>query len=233
MSSRIEALLSYQSQFFANRPALGFPARLFFVMAFLLISVWAGNQAMLILAVAGCFMFRWLCCRTLDGMLQELRGAVFFSLLVVLLASPTRSGDLLALGWQTFLRFFVFLSPSLTFSRCLYPREGVYHLHRRLPASLVLSIEIALRFLPLLVREAFEVFSIQRCRGAFRHGSLLSRLQAFIFPFFFRLFRMADRVAFSLHSREISPDKARVIVSPDAVRDALSRIRDQQSRNPS
>lgn len=159
----------------------------------------------------------------------ELRGSIFFTLILVLLAAPTHTGSLYRFGFFSFMRIFLFVSPSATFSRCLYPREGVYSLQAWLPANLILAVEIALRFMPLLVYEAFEVFSLQKKRGSFSRGPLKLRVEAFVLPFFVRLFRISDRVAFALQSRGIDASKSRVVASPQQVFAAIEKLEAEQS----
>ncbi|NLI78731.1 MAG: hypothetical protein GX442_20115 [Candidatus Riflebacteria bacterium] len=194
----------------------------------LLLSVWAEDFPLLLAGAAGGVLFRHLCCHGLEGLGREIRGAAGFALLVVLLAVPAGQADVVTLGVRTFFRIFLFLSPATTFSRCLYPREGMHALQGWLPAPFLVSLEVALRFLPLLAREGAEVLMIQRCRGAFSRGPFASRLHALLFPFFARLFGMADRVTFALRARGVDPTRPRAMVSPEAVRQILSILRSER-----
>lgn len=223
-----------QDLWFRRPPRLPLVGRVGVVVGLLLLSVYGQSLVGLGGGVVAAVVFRWLCCHDLAGLRREGRQAALFALLVVLLALPasalpTGSADLLGLGVRTGVRFFLFLSPSITFARSLYPREGVVALQRLLPSSLLLSLEIALRFLPLLVQEASDVFRLQRQRGAFRRGPWSQRLQAVVFPFFARVFRMADRVAFALRARGVDPTRQRALVSAARVRTILGELRGELS----
>lgn len=228
MGKIVHQLLHWHSDFFTNRPALGFGWRMALVFFFLMLAVWGNSYASLAAGFLGCLVFRYLCCKSFWGMGIELRGSVMFTLILVLLAAPTHGGSLARFAFISFMRIFLFVSPSATFSRCLYPREGVYSLQAWLPASLILAVEIALRFMPLLVYEAFEVFSLQSKRGSFSKGPVRLRIEAFILPFFVRLFRISDRVAFALHSRGIDATKPRVVASPQQVFAAIEKLEAEQ-----
>jgi energy-coupling factor transporter transmembrane protein EcfT len=209
-------------------PGLSFPLRSLVLLLFLGAAVWGKESSVLCLAGLACLLYRYVCCHSLLGTARDVRGTLMFTLLVMVLGAPSRFDTLGELGWQTFWRFFLFVSPSMTFSACLYPREGAYYLQRFFPRFALLGLEIALRGVPLLIHEAGEVRVIQQQRGAFAQGPLRLRLKAFLLPFFLRLFRMADRVAFSLRSRGISPDAPRLVVSPQAVRGAIQMMKGEK-----
>ncbi len=217
-----------EAVWFAAPPALPFLPRVVTMIGLLLLGVWAEDIRLLLAGAAGCVLFRRLCCPDLAGLGREIQGAAGFALLVGLMAVPAGQADVAALGGRTFLRILLFLSPAASFSRCLYPREGMHALRGWVPAPFLLSLEVALRFLPLLAREGAEVLMIQRCRGAFARGPLASRLHALLFPFFARLFGMADRVTFALRARGVDPARPRAMVPPEDVRQILSTLRSER-----
>lgn len=204
-----------------DRPTLGFFMRVLLLLIFLLLSIWETSLLSLSFSFIGCLMFRKICCRNLAGINFELRAALSLSLFIQLLSLPSGKFTGLDSFFTTFFRFFVFLSPSTTFALCLYPREAALAVSRFAPSAVILSLEVALRFMPLLAKEAVEVYSIQKARQAFSSGKMKTRLKAFLIPFFVRLFRISDRVAYSLHNRNIKLNSKRIIVPPDLIAERL------------
>lgn len=192
-----------------------------------MLAIRGNNFFSLGMSAIGCLIFRLLCCRHFSGIELELKSVTFISLAAMLLALPTHSSSVLEFVGLIFLRFFVFFSSSISFAKSLYPREAVCFFHGIIPLSLLMAVEMALRFVPLLAKEAIEVFSIQKARSAFVRGTFKMRISAFMLPFFVRLFRIADRVAFSLKSRKISPEKNRIVVPPEMILTTLNLIKEQ------
>lgn len=232
MNTLLTDLMSFFNRdYFSNRPIIGFWSRLLLVFVFLALAIRAENINILAAGFAGCIIFRLLCRRTIRGFGLEIRSSAFFTILVVVLALPTYTESLLEFAITTFLKFFLFFAPSVSFAASLYPREGAYALQRLVPAELLLSVELALRFLPLLAHEAFEVFALQKARKALRSGPVSSRVKALALPFFVRLFRISDRVSYALHHRKIHSVGNRIIVSPERVIECITHLETQDEKN--
>lgn len=211
--------------YFEKQSGLGFITRLFFLIFFFVISIWSQNIVSLSFAAIGAVFFRKICCKELKGLGFELAGSLFFTITLVILALPFSNQNVLQNYGTIWLRFFLLFSPPLTFSRSLNPREAACKLKGWLPNYLIFSIEIALRFLPLLFKEALEVYTIQNSRKAFNHGRIRNRFKAFFIPFFVRLFRIADRVTYALKNREIDPHRPRRIVEANKIATALDELK--------
>ncbi|HNV71368.1 MAG TPA: energy-coupling factor transporter transmembrane component T, partial [Candidatus Ozemobacteraceae bacterium] len=194
------------------------------LLVLMLASVAANGSALLFFWVPLTVLYRRLACETWNGLGRELVLSAWFALLIGTLALPTGGKPAVVLIEDAMLRLFIFVSSSQTFSRSLYPREGVWWLSRFLPGAATLTLEMALRFLPLLAHEIQDIVRIQRARGAFTDREWLVRLRALILPFFVRIFRMSERVEFALSARGIDPERPRCVVEPRLVRELVQTI---------
>lgn len=177
-------------------------------------------------ALGAALGFRWLCGCGLEGLGAQLRACAVFALAAGLLGVPHATAN--GLLWQTldlFSRLSVALLPALAFSATLDTREVAWSGRRWVPPAALLAAELALRFAPVLAREALEVLALQRARGAYRRGPLRHRIQALLLPFFARVFHLADRVTHVLRTRGVEPHRRRVVVPPDALRRALRELK--------
>ena len=208
---------------------LPFWMRTTLMMILLLAAVGVGGQQLLWVGLPLALIFRRLACETWEGLGREAMGAAWLTVLVCLLALPSGGKGPLELVQDTFLRFFLFLSSSQTFVRSLYPREGIWWISGHVSGGVTLTIDMALRFMPLLAAEARDVFLIQRARGAFSVGPLSGRVRAMILPFFFRLFRISERVEFALKARGIDPAQKRCLIDPQHVINLVQTIERQTS----
>lgn len=218
--------------YFEKQPGLGFVTRLFLLLFFFVISIWAQTLTSLSFAATGVLLYRKICCHEFKGLGFELAGSFIFTLTLVILALPFSNQNVLQNYGTIWIRFFLLFSPPLTFARSLNPREAACKFKGYLPNYIIFSIEIALRFLPLLFKEALEVYSIQSNRKAFSHGSIKNRLKAFFIPFFVRLFRIADRVTYALKNREIDPNQPRQIVEVNKISAALKELKQKTKTKP-
>ncbi len=198
------------------------------LIVLMLAAVGASGPALLAVWLPLTLLFRRLACGAWVGLGREAVMAAWFALLIGVLALPTGGKPAAVLFEDAFLRLFVFLSSSQTFSRSLYPREGVWWLSTLVPGAATLTIDMALRFLPLLAHEAQDIFRIQRARGAYSDKSWLVRLRALVLPFFVRVFRIAERVEFAMSARGIDPSRPRCIADPRRVRELVQAIEKEQ-----
>jgi energy-coupling factor transporter transmembrane protein EcfT len=218
--------------YFEKQPSLGFVARLIFLIYFFVISIWSQTLVSLSFAATGVLLYRKICCHEFKGLGVELAGSFIFTITLVVLALPFSNQNVLQNYGTIWLRFFLLFSPPVTFARSLNPREAACKFKGYLPNYIIFSIEIALRFLPLLFKEALEVYSIQSSRKAFSHGSIKNRFKAFFIPFFVRLFRIADRVTYALKNREIDPNSSRKIVKVNKISSALEELKHNETTKP-
>ena len=214
-------------------PWLPFPARLLGVTFFLAVAVWATAPIALGAGVAGAVLFRFLCVPAGNGLAREMLFPLSATLFWGLLALPTTPlAELCGKLPAIFARLFLAFSPSLAFSRSLNTRELGWNLSRILPPSLLLGIEISLRFIPVLLVELTDVFAIQSARGNFRLAHPAHSLRALIYPFFHRLFRISERVAYGLQTRNIDPHQTPGRVSPQTLRRLISKGFQEESPCP-
>ncbi len=79
--------------------------------------------------------------------------------------------------------------------------------------SLVLLLDTCLRFIPVVIDEAYRIINLQRIRGlSFFKGSLKTRfygLKSFVIALFLQIFHMAEKVAQAIHVRQYSNKKPR------------------------
>jgi energy-coupling factor transporter transmembrane protein EcfT len=170
--------------------------------------------------------FRWLCGCGWTGLARQLRACALFALIAGLLGLPhPAAAEWLGRAIELFLRLSVALLPALAFSSTLDTRELAWCGRRWVPPEVLLASELALRFAPVLAREALDVLALQRARGAFRRGPLSRRAGAVLLPFFARVFHIADRVAHVLRMRGVEPERRRAVVPPEALRRALFELR--------
>ncbi len=79
--------------------------------------------------------------------------------------------------------------------------------------SLVLLLDTCLRFIPVVIDEAYRIINLQKIRGiSFFKGKLKNRfyaLKSFIIALFLQIFHMAEKVAQSIYIRQYSSKKPR------------------------
>lgn len=110
---------------------------------------------------------------------------------------------ILLLVWFSLLVCFTVESTELVqaFSRMMSPLRAV-----RVPVDdIAMVFSIALRFIPQMVEEYFQIRDAQWCRCAeFDEGSIIARVKAhcaIMVPMFVGMFRRADRLAASMDAR--------------------------------
>ena len=173
-------------------PLLSLWVRVFIALTLMFIALWA-DFIWLLVGFSVALLFRFTCRLGISGLFFELIWMAVFSGMVTLVAATyLQASDMAMLFLVSFLRIAIALEPTLVVARTLLPREVSHAASGWVPGSLLLGLEMALRFVPQLALEAMEVFQIQKARGVFRRGSLLFRLRAMLLPFFIRLFRIAD-----------------------------------------
>jgi energy-coupling factor transporter transmembrane protein EcfT len=201
-----------------TKPFLPFSLRLAGIIFFLGITVWTTSPVLLGVAVIGAVVFRFFCGCSRTG----LPGEVLFSLSAALLWGILTAGfsplDEIIPGFlKIFARMFLVFSPSLAFSRSLNTRELGWNMSWALPPALILGLETSLRFIPVLLMELSDVIAIQSARQAFCAVHPVRSLRALIYPFFLRLFRISERVAYGLQTRRINPNQVPRRISPEMV----------------
>ncbi|NIR52777.1 energy-coupling factor transporter transmembrane protein EcfT, partial [candidate division KSB1 bacterium] len=82
-----------------------------------------------------------------------------------------------------------------------------------------LMMTLAIRFIPILVREANRIKSAQLSRGSSLEGSLVQRVRSIspmVLPLFVSAFRRADELAVAMEARNYSGGEARSSFQPMA-----------------
>jgi energy-coupling factor transport system permease protein len=96
--------------------------------------------------------------------------------------------------------------------------------------DLAIIMNIALRFIPILLEEVDKIMMAQKARGAaFDNGGLIKRARALLpvlIPLFVSAFRRADELALALDARcyNATPNRTRYKVLKASFRDILGGI---------
>lgn len=193
----------------AFHPILPFCLRLAALFMFLCAAVWAERLPTLLIAGAAAIIYRFSCGFIFKGLIREILYTFIFASIAGLFASGSRPSESIpTFIAELFLRLFLAFTPSMAFARSLETREMACNLSPFMPASLLLGLEISLRFVPVLLREFYEVIAIQRARKAIDIAKPATCLRAIFFPFFLRMFKISERVAYGLKTRRIHPDQS-------------------------
>lgn len=131
-------------------------------------------------------------------------------------------------------RFALALLPGLWLQRTTRMVDVSRALGRVLPPRLAFVLAMSLRFLPIVARDAREIYLLQRLRGArIAARDLLSPLRwpeachCLAVPLLMRTLRLADQVAVAAQQRGIDAEKDASFPQEKTVPEALRRQRDK------
>jgi energy-coupling factor transport system permease protein len=194
-------------------------SKLIYVILFTALTVYFINPFVLLLVLSSSFPIvliskivnRWI--QSIKGSLIFIAFIFIFNFIAIVLSGGSIWGAVIS-GISMSLRFIALISIFSVFFLTTSPEDLTQSMvQMRIPYDYALTFNMAMRFVPLLSREAQIIMDAQRSRGLeMEKGNFIQRIRNYIpvlIPLIVSSFRRAELVADAMESRAFGASKKR------------------------